>query len=230
MKWDSTRLGLLDELAKIAAFNTNGLSPETVMSKSQPPPPMETPGFDKARDILGRASQTKTAAKKRPPQDVQNRRAVAFQQPGIGKMMTAGDSSAPEQAKSVAGYGLAGLGTGSAVHKAYTAAAPGVHDAMRNPLHDAGSRFAAEAKNNRLGRNLMLGGTALGAGYGAYRAHKKARMAKQGTMTKLSTLTTPALQLKASKQVGKAKVTPSSAGPNTTTQIRGQLIGKKGIT
>jgi hypothetical protein len=220
--------GFVDELLKIAAFNTSGLSPETVLEKGQPPPPMETPGFDKARNILGRATQTKTASRR---QSEKVQRALPMQ-PGIGKLTHQGDSSAPEQAKSVAGYGLAGIGAGGALHKVYTATAPGVHDSMRNPLHGSGARFAAEAKNNRLARNLMVGGAAAGAVYGGYRALKKsrdARMAKQGTLTKLSTIPSPGLALKASQQVGKAKVSPSSSGPSTTTQIRGQLIGKKGI-
>ena len=166
MNWDVIRQSFADELVKISGFSLHGISPETVMEKSQPPPPMETPGFDKAREILSRASQVKTAARKRPTQDVQNQRAVAFQQPGVGRLMTAGDASAPEQAKSVAGYGLAGLGAGGAVHKAYSSLG-GVHDAMRNPVHSATHRFAAEARNNAIGRNLMLGGAAAGALYGA---------------------------------------------------------------
>ena len=227
MNWDGIKAGFVDELTKISAFSMKGLSPETVLEKSQPPPPMETPGFDKARNILSMVSQTKTAAARRK-QEVRQAQSALPQQPGIGKLMTAGDASAPEQAKSVAGYGLAGLGTGGALHKAYSSMG-GVHDAMRNPVHSAASRFAAEAKNNAIGRNLMLGGAAAGAAYGGYRALKKRQMAKQGTIIKTATLASPAMQLKASKQVGKAKVTPSSAGPSTTTQIRGQLIGKKGV-
>lgn len=228
MNWDGIKSGFVDELAKIAAFSMKGLSPETVLEKSQPPPPMETPGFDKARNILSIASQTKTAAAKRK-QEVRQAQNALPQQPGIGKLMTAGDASAPEQAKSVAGYGLAGLGTGGAIHKAYSSIG-GVHDAMRNPVHSAASRFAAEAKNNAIGRNLMLGGAAAGAAYGGYRALKKRQMAKQGTIIKTATLSSPAMQLKSSKQVGKDnKVTPSSSGPSITTQIRGHLIGKKGV-
>ena len=222
MNWDGTRTGFFNELAKIAEFSLRGLSPETVMEKSQPPPPMETPGFDKARNILARASQTKTAASRH----VQR---VLPLQPGIGKLTHQGDESSPEQAKSVAGYGLAGLGTGGALHKAYSSM-PKVYESMNRPMSDA-AKFTAGARNNAIGNKLMLGGAAVGAGYGAYRAHKKsqrAQMDKKGTMTKLSTLLSPAIALKASKQVGKLKVTPSAHGSNITTQIRGQLIGRKG--
>lgn len=200
------------------------------MEKSQPPPPMETPGFDKARDILSRVAQTKTAAAKRQSERVQ--RALPMQ-PGIGKLTHQGDNSAPEQAKSVAGYGIAGLGTGKALHSAYSSM-PKVFEGMNRLPGEANAvaQRASRIHNNAVGRNLMMGGAAAGALYGGYRAVKKSRdakMAKQGTIVKLSSITTPALQLKASKQVGKAKVTPSAHGPSTTTQIRGQLIGRKGI-
>jgi hypothetical protein len=225
MNWDGIRLGFEDELAKIAAFNMKGLSPETVMEKSQPPPPMETPGFDKARDILSRASIAKTAAARKNSERVQ--RALPMQ-PGIGKLVHQGDSSAPEQAKSVAGYGLAGLGAGGAIHKAYSSLEH-VHSGMHHPDLSAAQKFTAGARNNTVGRNLMLGGAAAGSLYGGYRALKKRQMAKQGTIVKTATISSPGLSLKASQQVGKVKVSPSSKGPATNTQIRGQLIGKKGI-
>lgn len=270
-------LGFLDELEKVSAFNTMGLAPETVLEKSQPPPPMETAGFEKARNILERAAQTKTAASR------QIQRALPGQ-PGIGKLTHQGDNSQPEQVKSVAGYGLAGLGAGAAVHKAYSSA-PSIHAAMSHPDLSAAQRFASSARVNNIGHKMMLGGAAAGAGYGVYRAVKKSRMAKQAmspdakmlaamgatglaagglgfgaglkkgrketaeaismaqshgsdpkrwplskkaVIEKTATIASPALALKASKQVGKARVTPSASGPSINTQIRGQLIGKKG--
>jgi hypothetical protein len=226
MNWDRIVVGFLDELEKVAAFNTSGLSPETVMEKSQPPPTMETVGFNKARDILGRASQMKTAASKEIQRALPN-------QPGVGKLIHQGDDSAPEQAKSVAGYGLAGLGTGAAVHKAYSTL-PHAYDAIHKPGVSDGAKYLAGKSQNAIGRNLMLGGAAAGVAYGGYRAVKKhmaqPAQVKQGTITKLSTLTSPSMALKASKQVGKIKVAPSRTGPNITTQIRGQLVGRKGVT
>lgn len=220
MKLDGMLLGFLDELEKVSAFNTVGLSPETVLEKSQPPPPMETVGFQKAMSILERAAQIKTASSRHV------QRALPAQ-PGIGKLTHQGDNSQPEQVKSVAGYGLAGLGGGAAIHKAYSSA-PSVHAAMSHPDLSAAQRFASSAHVNNIGHKMMLGGAAAGAGYGVYRAIKKNRMAKKSAITKTATLATPALALKASKQVGKAKVTPSAAGPSINSQIRGQLIGKKG--
>jgi len=229
MNWDSRTQGLLDELVKISAFNTRGLSPETVMSGSQPPPPMETAGFNKARDILGRASQTKTAASRHV------RRALPMQ-PGIDRLTHQGDESGSEKAKSVAGYGLAGLGTGGAIHKAYSSM-PKVFEGM-NRLPGAENAIAQQAsrvRNNAIGNKLMLGGAALGTGYGAYRQYVKGKQnqpptqVKQGTIVKTATLSSPGMALKASQQVGKKKVAPSNTGPSTTTQIRGQLVGRKGI-
>jgi len=222
MNWAPLLDGMSDELGKIAEFNLRGVSPQTVIEKGQPAPPMETPGFDKARDILTRASMAKTAASRHV------RRALPLQ-PGVGKLTHQGDDSANEKAKSVAGYGLAGLGTGGALHKAYSMVTPGVYEGMHHPDLSAMQKYTAGMKNNRIGAGLAVGGTALGAGYGLYRQHQKAQASKKAEMVKTSTLSSPGMALKASQQIGKKKISPSISGPSTTTQIRGQLIGKKGI-
>jgi hypothetical protein len=61
MFWEGIRNGFFDELEKISEINLSGLSPETILKNSQPPPPMETPGYSKARDILQRAEIIKTS-------------------------------------------------------------------------------------------------------------------------------------------------------------------------
>jgi len=196
MNWNSARQGLTDELVKISTFNLNGLSPETVLEGSQPPPPMETAGFTKARDILSRASQAKTAAV-----DVKFRQA--------GALTTPKDSSTAESAKSVGGYALAGGGAGRMLS-----------DFAHGPV-------ASNAANLRKVVHTGTGvGLAAGAAYGIHRAIQRK---KQATIVKTATISTPGAALKASKQVGKMKITPSATGPSTTTQIRGQLIGRKGI-
>ena len=48
-------------MRKLAEISLRGISPETVIQNSQPPEPMETPGYSKAKAILEMASQTKTA-------------------------------------------------------------------------------------------------------------------------------------------------------------------------
>ena len=196
MNWDGIRLGLSDELLKIAAFNTKGLSAETVLEKSQPPPPMETLGFDKARDILNRAQPTKMAAV-----DVKFRQA--------GSLTTPKDNSSAESAKSVGGYALAGGGAGRML-------ADFAHGPVSNNA----------AKLRKVVHNGTGAGLALGAAYGVHRAIQRN---KKATITKTATITSPAMSLKASMQVGKPKIAPSSGGPSTTSQIRGQLIGRKGI-
>jgi hypothetical protein len=142
-------------------------------------------------------------------------------------MVNQGDDSLNEKAKSVAGYGLAGLGTGGALHKAYSSI-PSVHESVRHHSIKDEAKWLAEAKLNNIGNKLMVGGALVGLGYGANRLRQKAK-AKTGTITKTATLTTPGQSLKASKQVGSLKTAPSLAGPSTTSQIRGQFIGKKGI-
>jgi DNA-directed RNA polymerase subunit RPC12/RpoP len=263
MLWDHVRAGFSDELAKIktAAVDLRGLSPETLLAQ-QPPQPMMTVGYDKAKAILDRASMLKTAGSRHV------QRALPTQ-PGIGKLIHQGDDSANERAKSVAGYGLAGIGTAKAVHGLYSSA-PQVHEMMRDPALSAAQRFKTEHFVNNLGHGMMLGGAALGMGYGALRAHQKRKAKLQAqnpkTMTKLSaakcsrcgetthlgkstsfteegqqkvlcphcagkvkqsTMTSPAHQLKAAQQTSKPSMAPSAAGPSTTSQIGGSLIGRK---
>lgn len=227
MNWDYVRAGLFDELEKISAIDTRGLSPETMMAQ-QAPQPMQTVGYDKARTILDRAQMNKTAAVRKSRDERVAQRAFPTN-PGMGKMMHQGDNSATEQAKGIAGYGLAGVGTAGVGHKYYSTR-PSVHAAMRNPdVGTAATRFAAEHRVNNLGNKMMLGGAALGVGYGAYRAHKKAQQAKQAQMTKLSNLSSPGMQLKGTQQVAKPQMSPSSAGPSINSQIGGSLIGRKGV-
>jgi len=209
MNWDGTTVGFLDELVKIAAFNTRGLSPETVMAGSQPPPPMETAGFNKARDILGRASQTKTASRHLRGSG------TAVGLPQVQRMTNADNSNSgvAGQATSLAGHTLAGAGAGRLAGWA----------SQGPKMMEAGAAHSRQWK-----------GMAAGAGLGAASyAAKKWQQRSQGpekkaTIVKTATLSSPGMALKASKQVGKLKVTPSAAGPSTTTQIRGQLIGRKG--
>jgi hypothetical protein len=212
MLWEHIRAGLFDELAKIAAVDLRGLSPETLMAQ-QPPQPMMTVGYDKAKNILDRAEMMKTAASRQVQRAFPN-------QPGIGKLVHQGDDSTSEKAKGVLGYGAAGAGTAGLIHKGITMI-PGVHESMRHHNLSQKAKYLAEHRVNNIGAGLMLGGTAAGLGYGAYRAHKKAKM------TKTSNLSTPGLQLKASSQVGKPSIAPSASGPSTTTQIGGSLIGRK---
>jgi hypothetical protein len=58
------RIGLLDELTKIADIDLTGLSPQTVLERGQPAPPMETSAVAKAFSVLDRlgSMETKTAA------------------------------------------------------------------------------------------------------------------------------------------------------------------------
>ena len=219
MDWVHVQLGLFDELAKIAAVDLRGLSPETLMAQ-QPPEPMMTVGYDKAKAILDRAQMMKTAASR------QIQRALP-QRPGLGKLVHQGDDSSNERAKSVAGYGLAGASTGGLLHKVYSSQDK-IHAGMRAPGIHPDAKYLAERANNTLGRHLMVGGAALGAGYGLYRAHQKAKARDQ--MQKISNIGSPAQALKASSQVGKHGTTPSTSGPSIHSQINGSLIGRKFTT
>ena len=153
MNWKAFKLGLLDELEKISAISTRGLSTETIMGAEEPQP-METTGFQVAKSILDRAQMLKTAASK------QIQRALP-RQPGLGKLIHQGDDSASEKAKSVGGYGLAGLGTGKAIHSLYSSQDK-VHAGMRHPDLSHSAKYVAERANNTVGRRLMVGGAVAG--------------------------------------------------------------------
>jgi hypothetical protein len=218
MNWDALRSGFLDELEKISAISTRGLSTETVLG-AEDPPPMETAGFQKARDILNRAQMMKTGASRQVQRAFPN-------QPGLGKMVHQGDNSTPEQAKSVAGYSLAGIGAGTAAHRLYSTQDK-VHASMRAPNLSAKAKYVAERANNRLGHGLMVGGALAGAGYGTYRAIKKSRDAK-AMMPKQSSAT-PAQSLHATQQVGSTKGHALGKGPSLRSQATG-TIGNTGRT
>lgn len=217
MDWSVIRHSFIDELEKIAEFNLSGLSPENVMKGSTPPPPMETVGFSKARDILGRAQMTKESGTK------QVKRMLPTN-PAIGKLTHQGDDSSSEKAKSVAGYGLAGLGASKAIH-GLGASMPSVYHATEHPSLDPHVRFANKARLNAVGHGMMLGGTALGLGYGIHRQRVKAKQ-RAAEMSKTSM--TPGTSLKASQQMAKP-INKVKAGPSLKTQTPGRIGSKGGI-
>lgn len=218
MNWPVIASGLFDELLKISEINLSGLSPENVIKGSTPPPPMETVGFSKARDILGRAEMSKTSATK------QVKRMLPTN-PAIGKLTHQGDDSTAEKVKSVGGYGLAGFGVGGAAHKAYSAM-PSTYAGMYDPavVPDAAKKFVAGARNNRIGAGLLAVGTTAGIGYGLHRQHVKSKQNKQAEMTKISF--SPGMELKGSKQTAKP-LNKVKSGPGLKAQTSG-LIGRKG--
>lgn len=52
MDWQHLKDAFDDELIKIAEVSLRGLSPESVLQGSEPLPPSDSPGFQKARSIL----------------------------------------------------------------------------------------------------------------------------------------------------------------------------------
>ncbi len=61
MNLDIVKQGFLDELQKIGAIDTSGLSPETILNQKAPAP-METLGVKKALDVINRAESMKHAS------------------------------------------------------------------------------------------------------------------------------------------------------------------------
>lgn len=94
-------------MRKEAQVDLRGLSPETVMQNSQPPAPMETPGYSKAKAIMDMASQIKTASTKAGPVTL----------PQIEKLLEKHkeDDRATSDKARLARYVGAGAGAGSLV-------------------------------------------------------------------------------------------------------------------
>jgi hypothetical protein len=156
-------------------------------------------------------AQTKTASARKA--------AIRSVQPGLGKLTHQGDDSAPEAAKSVAGYGLAGAGTAGTLHKFHQL---NDYAALNHP--NRAKAYSAGAKSARMGARMMAGGAAVGAAYGGYRALKKRRDAQQ--QVKVSTVLSPGAAKRAAGQVGRFK--QGIPGPGIKKQISGTLIGHKG--
>lgn len=218
MNWSATRQGFLDELEKIAEFNLSGLSPENVMKGSTPPPPMETVGFTKARDILGKAQMAKTSS-------TRHVKRMLPTQPGIGKLTHQGDESKAEKAKSVGGYGAAGAGLGKLTSEVV------LKSPMARRWAEASSKNLSKAdlakrvgKMSDLGWGGMVTGGLGGLAYGAHRLHTKAKQRKEAEMTKVSM--TPGTALKSSSQVARPMKNIKS-GLSLKTQTSGR-IGNKG--
>jgi len=217
LDWVTIRQGFVDELEKISEFNLSGLSPENVMKGSTPPPPMETVGFQKARDILGKAQMSKTSGSKQVQRAHPTR-------PGMQKLVHQGDDSKSEQAKSVAGYSLAGLGTGKALTSDLTMASP-----WARRWHEAGGDAALSKLRSTKIHDAKWAGTAVGTLGGlAYGLHRQRVKAKQRAAEagKTKTSMTPATALKSSKQVA-SPIKAIKQGPSLKTQTPGR-IGIKG--
>lgn len=213
MDWKTAKTALFDELEKISGMSLSGLSAETVLSQKAPEP-MQTAGLQKAMAVLDRMEMNKTAAARRvkaPPQYyMQNLHTLGTKEE---------EPKGVEKAKKIGVHGLAGAGAGKFIGEIATKSPWAQSWAGKDP-----SKFIQ--RSNKL-NNMTWGSTVAGLAGGlanyAHKEHKKKQQAQQA----VKTASTPALQLKASQQVGKVDQ-KISAGPGIKTQIRGSLIGRKG--
>lgn len=201
MDWKNIQAGLFDELGKIAEISLNGLSPQTIMERSQPPPPMETPGLSKAQAILDRAQTIKTAARVKG-------HTIGVPQYGVlGRAPEGPPPTAFDKAKKIGVNAVGGMGVGKLL-----------------------TDYATHVKNVKGGIPLkpspraslagMTAGGVLGLANYARNAHREKQFAKT------SSFTSPAEQLKASRQVGTIKQ-DIHQGPSIKAQI--PLIGRKAV-
>ena len=204
MRWDAVKKGLFDELQKISSVSIKSLSPETVLSAEEPPP-METVGFQKARDILTRAQMAKTAGLRHgtPPDQLPKLTSLTSREKK--------DDSAVGKATSFGGHTLAGAGAGRFMGEfAHGAKAP-MNQAAKQALH-----------------SKKYWGTVAGAGLGAvgygYRKLRARQMEKRSGLPGGS----PAGALRAGQMVGhKAKGLATSLTPTLGAQVPGR-IGQAG--
>lgn len=159
MNWDHIRVGFIDELSKIADVSLDGLSPETILEKGNPPPPMETSGYDKAKAILDRVESVKTAARKKPME-------YGTGMPEYGRLARPGQSglSGTDKALSASGHVVGGMGIG----KLMAEYSHGLKGAKPSP---------------RMGAAAMTVGGALGGARFVQKRLQERRMAKTSAAT-----------------------------------------------
>ncbi len=199
MDWPTIHIGFFDELSKIAEINLSGLSPETIMEKGQPPAPMETPGLAKAQAILDRAQTTKVAAKKTR---VQGSAIGAPHYLALGKSPDGPEPTTLDKVKKVGINAIGGMGVGKL-------------------LTDYGHSLKNAKPSPRVMAAGMTAGGLLGLANYARTSHREREFKKSA-----GTFTSPAEQLKSTRQVGTVKNGPHK-GPGIKAQI--PLMGRKAV-
>jgi hypothetical protein len=203
MDWEGLRTGFFDELSKIAEISLHGLSPETVLEKSQPPPPMETPGLTKAQAILDRVQTIKTAAP------------IRGSSIGLPQYRSLGNSGEVPQtgfdkAKRMGVHAVGGVGIGKLMTE------------FGNHIHNVATKAPTPLKPSSKTSLIGMGaGGLLGLANYARTAHREKKMAKMS-----GAFLSPAEQLKSTRQVG-AMRQDINQGPSMKAQI--PLVGRKQV-
>lgn len=210
MDWDLVQAAFRDELEKIGEVSLVGLSPQLLLAQ-RTAPTFETPGLAKAMGILDRyeQQQVKLAAPQVPfnPNLPQINRVTGAKRKKKGEKVTA-----VEQGKSLAGHTLGGMGIGRLVGEMAHGPKVPVGEAAKQALH--GKRWWG-----------AVAGGAIGAGEFA-RKRVAEHMAKKKEKS-AGALTTPGMQLRASRQVG-SKITsrPLRSGPTLGALTRGDHVAR----
>lgn len=123
MRWDRVKASFLDELEKISEVSLLGVSSERALAVPEPSP-METAGFLKARALLERAEQMKTAAAQQPGQKKQPQTVI-------------------QQAKGFGGHVLGGMAGGKFLSDFAHGPQLAMTDAARATQHRTGWKATA---------------------------------------------------------------------------------------
>lgn len=181
MRWDVAQEAFVDELQKIGEYSLAGFSPQSLLEKGQPAPPMETPALSRANAILDRYEASRM-------QKVASPRVSNVMLPGV-QTLTSTDRRGKKQkvhvvvadrAKSLGAHALGGAAAGKLVGEAIP--------------HLKASRIAVR-RGGRLG-------VAIGAGLGAAEFGRK-RVAERIAASKTKhAMVTPKGSLRASSNTG----------------------------
>jgi hypothetical protein len=194
-------------MLKISEVNLQGVSPEVAVQNAEPPPPMETAGFQKARGILDMIQKSKLAAKS-PGSTVTL--------PQIEKLLDKKMESRNDvdTAKNIGGHVIGGGASGNFVGKAT--------NLVRNAVRSHRGHKAIASGNSK----LELAATSIGALTGLAEFARKRKKAALKAKT-----ASPAMNLKATQQVGTTGLHAGArSGPSAVQQIGARHIGNKFVS
>ena len=211
MLWEAARAGMLDELQKMGEVSLAGFSPQSILARGQPAPPMETAALSKAFEILNRYEQMPKEAHVVPELSGFERLSKKSKKTGKGEREL-------NQTKSFGAHTIGGMGAGKILGD-----------------FALGPRAASSVKVRKVGwRGAAIGGGLGLAEYGRKSVRDRIRAKQEAAahpkaMKKHAALirgvSSPSWALRAGRST---KSFVPRKGPSLTTVASGSSIGRKG--
>lgn len=216
MLWDVVHAAFADELMKIGQISLAGLSPQTVLERSQPAPPMETAGLSKALAILDRYEAATAMPKVAAPRIPFNPNLPEINTLTGAKKKRRKKGEEPavlERSKSLAGHTLGGMGIGRLAGEISHGPTAPATAAAKQALHGkrwygaviGGGVGAAEFARKRIAESVR----------------RKRELQKAAAVSGIAGFS-PAQKLKAERQTGALGKTMGrfgASGPSALTRI-----------